>query len=60
MIVSNNFQLHPPRNNDANLFTNKCGNLLYPLLLSAERSKSGFLILTYDTKVLANGVCSSL
>jgi hypothetical protein len=57
-ITSINFQLHPPRNKDSNVFTNRCGNLQYPLLLSAERDKSGFLILTYDTKVLSNGACA--
>lgn len=56
-IISNNFQLHPPRDNDSDVFTNKCGNLRYPLLLSAERDRSGFVILTYDTKVLTNGLC---
>jgi len=58
-IKSTNFQLHPPRNKDSNVFTNRCGNLQYPLLLSAEHDKSGFVILTYDTKVLKNGACAS-
>ena len=35
-IRSNNFQLHPPVNKNSNIFTNRCGNLAYPLLLEAE------------------------
>ena len=57
-IISNNFQLHPPRNIDSNVFTNNCGDLQYPLLLSAERGESGFVILIYDAQALRTGACT--
>ena len=36
-IKSDNFQLHPPRYRDENVFRNECGNLSYPLLFCAIR-----------------------
>jgi len=40
-IKSNNFQLHPPRGLDTDIFRNNCGNLSYPLFFSAERPETG-------------------
>jgi hypothetical protein len=40
-IVSNNFQLHPPRGLDSSIIRNTCGNLTYPLYFCAERSSEG-------------------
>jgi hypothetical protein len=59
LIKSNNFQLHPPRYTDANVFRNECGNLSYPLLFSAvwEESKTRFAVEAYDPKVLVSGEC---
>ncbi len=34
-IVGNNFQPHPPRNRDSNVFRNNCGTLTYPLMFTA-------------------------
>ena len=56
-IISKNFQLHPPRGKDSDEFRNKSGNLLYPLLLCAERTDTGYTVLHYDPEVLENGEC---
>jgi len=57
-INSSNFQLHPPRGKDTNEFRNSCGNLLYPLLLSAERTtKSLYQLTHYEPSVLTKGAC---
>jgi hypothetical protein len=56
-IKSTNFQLHPPRSKDSNEFTNKCGNLLYPLLMCAEYGKSGFIGVEYKPEVMRSGQC---
>jgi hypothetical protein len=56
-ITSANFQLHPPREKDSDLFRNTCGNLIYPLLLSAERDKNGFHVVGYHPEVLRTGKC---
>lgn len=57
-IRSNNFQLHPPRGLDSDTFRNTCGNLAYPLLLSAEASAGEhYRLLTYDPKVMESGQC---
>ncbi len=52
-----NFQLHPPRNKNLNVITNKCGNLEYPLLFAASRGKEGFVITHYTPIVMENGEC---
>jgi hypothetical protein len=57
-IKSDNFQLHPPRFRDDNVFRNKCGNLSYPLLFSAMRSGERFSCVHYDKDVLVSGACS--
>jgi hypothetical protein len=56
-IVSNNFQLHPPRNKNSNIIRNTCGNLEYPLFFSAVLGKAGFEEEYYDAEVLKNGLC---
>jgi hypothetical protein len=57
-IVSNNFQLHPPRNLDTNEIRNTFGNLDYPLLLSVVRTKKGYEVESYDPDVLDTGECT--
>lgn len=56
-IKSTNFQLHPPRFRDENIFRNKCGNLSYPLLFTAVRKENGFEMTHYDPNALETGVC---
>lgn len=57
-IISDNFQLHPPRNLNSNTIRNECGNLEYPLLLEARRlPKSGYDVVLYAPRVLRSGVC---
>lgn len=57
-IRSNNFQLHPPVNENNDVFTNRCGNLAYPLLLSAEWNGQEYDPVHYDPDVLDIGRCS--
>jgi len=59
-IKSTNFQLHPPRNVDTNVFRNTCGNLSYPLLLCAVREGDKFECVTYDSSVLKTGTCAKV
>jgi len=59
-IVSNNFQLHPPRHKNSNVIRNTCGNLEYPLLFSAVRNKSSFEIEHYLPEVLIKGECKKI
>lgn len=56
-IKSDNFQLHPPRYRDEDVFTNECGNLSYPLLFSAIRRAGGYKCVTHDPDVLTCGQC---
>ena len=56
-IISNNFQLHPPRNKNSNVFRNTCGNLEYPLLFEACRRKSGFECTFYEARSIDSGLC---
>jgi hypothetical protein len=57
-IVSNNFQLHPPRGLGINTFRNLCGNLDYPLLFQAERpGKGSFTVVVHEPDVLDTGEC---
>lgn len=57
-IISNNFQLHPPRGRDANVFRNKCGNLEYPLLFCAEAALGkSYELVSFDPDVLVTGKC---
>ena len=57
-IKSNNFQLHPPVNENNNIFTNRCGNLVYPLLLEAEWNGQEYNSVRYAPNVLDHGRCS--
>ena len=56
-IKSNNFQLHPPRNRDANTFRNTAGNLEYPLLFAAVRKRDKFELVTFNWEVMNTGEC---
>lgn len=58
-IISDNFQLHPPRGTDSDVFRNTCGNLTYPLLLCAERiDESGYQLVSFDPDALTSGRCT--
>lgn len=56
-IISNNFQLHPPVNKNDDVFTNRCGDLAYPLLFMAEWNGREYDILSYSPEVLVDGEC---
>jgi hypothetical protein len=56
-ITSTNFQLHPPRGKDTNVITNTYGNLVYPLLLCAERKHGAWALITYQPGVMQTGLC---
>jgi hypothetical protein len=58
-IISHNFQLHPPRNLDSDVFRNKCGNLNYPLLLCAEWSGDSYCVISYHPDVVKSGNCTA-
>lgn len=62
LITSNNFQLHPPRNKNSNIFRNRCGNLSYPLLLDAHwiESENSYKVNHFEPKVLTEGKCSKI
>jgi len=57
-IISNNFQLHPPRGKNSDIFRNTCGNLNYPLLLCAEWQNDKYVLAHYDPQVLKTCECS--
>jgi len=57
MIRSDNFQLHPPRNANSNVFRNRCGNLVYPLLFCAEFVGNAYRVVEYNPEVLKAGKC---
>jgi hypothetical protein len=59
-IKSTNFQLHPPRHRDDNIFNNTCGNLSYPLMLSAHREGSKYVIDSYKPEVMKDGECKAV
>lgn len=56
-IISTNFQLHPPRNEDHNVIRNSLGNLQYPLFFQAERDANRYHIIRHDEAVLRSGRC---
>jgi hypothetical protein len=56
-IISNNFQLHPPRGKNTDEFRNTCGNLNYPLLFSAEWINERYEVTSYKPNSLKDGVC---
>lgn len=58
IIKSNNFQLHPPRGKNNDVFTNTCGNLSYPLLFMAVWNEDEYELKTFNPDVLKNGVCT--
>ena len=58
-IVSNNFQLHPPRGKNSNEFRNTCGNLLYPLYFSAEWVNGAYQFTHFDPSIQKKGKCVS-
>lgn len=57
-IISYNFQLHPPANHNSDVFTNRCGNLKYPLLFEAIWTGVTYKITHYDADVLISGYCT--
>jgi hypothetical protein len=56
-ITSDNFQLHPPRNLDRNVFRNNCGHLEYPLLFEARLKNNKFTLTHFDESMLTSGAC---
>lgn len=58
-IISANFQLHPPRGINSNIFRNTCGNLEYPLLFAAEWETDKFVLTSYNPNALKDGSCVS-
>jgi len=57
IIRSDNFQLHPPRNIDRNVFRNNCGHLEYPLLFEAHVISGKYTVVTFEENILSNGSC---
>jgi hypothetical protein len=59
-ITSNNFQLHPPRFKNSDIFRNECGNLSYPLLFSAlwDNDEKTFKAESYNPNALVDGKCA--
>lgn len=57
IIRSDNFQLHPPRNLNTNVFRNTCGNLEYPLFFRADWNGDHFQMMAFHPEVLKTGVC---
>lgn len=57
---SNNFQLHPPRNKENNIFTNECGNLSYPLVFNATAHNKSYSIKYIDIDKINNGLCETV
>lgn len=56
-IKSANFQLHPPRGNDTNVFRNSFGNLVYPLWFVAVLRSGRFVSTHYDDDAMTQGSC---
>lgn len=57
-IKSDNFQLHPPRGLDTNMFRNMCGNLNYPLYFCAERAKNEkYKLVSFNDATRIQGLC---
>lgn len=57
--TSNNFQLHPPRNEDHDRFRNTWGTLSYPLLFCAiyDDKRKTYEVKHNDPKMLTAGTC---
>lgn len=60
IIKSDNFQLHPPRNKNINMFKNNCGSLNYPLLFEARLEESNFKLHSYNPSIIHEGFCTKL
>ena len=60
IIKSDNFQLHPPRGKNIDVFTNTCGNLSYPLLFSAVWNNDKYELKVFNPNVLLDGVCIAI
>lgn len=60
IIRSNNFQLHPPVNENTDIFTNMCGNLKYPIMLIAEWDGKEYTPIFYEPGVLNFGECHTV
>ncbi len=57
--TSDNFQLHPPLDDNADVIRNSWGTLSYPLYFAAERSQDdGFQVVHFDPDALTSGRCS--
>lgn len=57
IVRSNNFQLHPPVNKNNDIFTNQCGDLMYPLLFMAEWNGRQYEVISYFPNTLEDGEC---
>ncbi len=57
IIKSANFQLHPPRNKDENIFRNNCGNLEYPLLFDASYENKSYIIKIKNLDLIKTAKC---
>jgi hypothetical protein len=57
-IMSDNFQLHPPRNKNTNVIRNNCGTLNYPLFFEAHFVGDNHVTIVYDEAVLTSGLCT--
>ena len=58
-IRSENFQLHPPIDDDNNVIRNSYGNLSFPLLFEARRGDKGYECALFRPEVLDDGVCKN-
>jgi hypothetical protein len=59
-VGSWNFQLHPPRGRDSNMFSNTLGNLEYPLLFQADATdkiEGKYKQVFLEASVLTTGAC---
>lgn len=59
-IKSANFQLHPPRGRNSDIFTNNCGVFAYPLLFSAVWNDNDYEVKHFEIEVLENGNCRTI
>ena len=59
-IVSSNFQLHPPRGLDTNVFRNTCGNLIYPLIFEAQYRNARYECTELNEDAIQNGRCQTI
>lgn len=57
-ILSSNFQLHPPRNQNSDKFNNTCGNLNYPLFFEAIYNGREYEVTHYAPEVMQSGSCT--